>query len=99
MDETTEPTVTIEVDAQGYDAYVIKGEKYYIRDTDTPEDFLKQSRNFALLAEYLESPEQKEHRRLKARRAQIAQRYGISGWQEPARAMIEDILKLEEAAK
>lgn len=96
--------VVIESQPNGWDVYVINGEHYPVREDDTVEGFLKYSRHYALLAKYLDSPEQKEHRRLKAARAEIAKRYGLdtqNGYQmtPTIRSMIEDILKLEEAAK
>lgn len=94
--------VVIESQPNGWDAYVINGEHYPVREDDAVEGFLRYSRHYALLAKYLDSPERKEQLRLKARRKEIAKRYGIghvSLSSEPTRSMIEDILKLEEAAK
>jgi hypothetical protein len=96
-------TVTLETYPNGHDAYMVGGKTYYAQEGDTVEGFIETARHYTLIAKYLDSPEQREHQRLKARRVEIARRYGINAnspyqMQDTTKAMIEDILKLEEAA-
>lgn len=98
-------TVTIETNQSGREYYVVGGKDYWIHpDEQNTSTLLEISRHYALIAEYLESPEQKEHQRLETRRSEITKRYGIDprspySMTAPVKAMVEDILKFEEASK
>lgn len=92
--------VTIETHQNGWEEYVVGDRFHRAQDTDTAAEFMLMSRDYAAIAKFLDSDEQREHQRIKNLRRTIADRYGVrhhSG--EPANSMVDRILELEEAAR